>query len=60
MLKVSLQVVVIAVLASVVRGQSSQQPQKGTEGPRTVVMTECEGVNDCATWKFSRKQGNYL
>lgn len=25
-----------------------------------VVMTECEGVNNCATWKFSGKMGTYL
>ena len=25
-----------------------------------LMMTKCEGVNNCATWKFANKKGTYL
>jgi hypothetical protein len=33
-------------------------PASATQGAVPVSMTECEGINDCATWTFLGKQGN--
>ena len=41
------------------RGQDvSPAPAMGARHDTPVTMTECEGVNDCATWTFLGKQGN--
>jgi hypothetical protein len=49
--------VVLAIFAvtAVSSGQTTQ-PKSQAAGP--VTMTECEGVNNCATWTFLDKQGN--
>lgn len=50
-------------LASVTFGQPPQSAQKAAQAPKSqvaapVTMTECEGVNNCATWTFLGAQGN--
>jgi hypothetical protein len=49
--------VVLAIFAmtAVSHGQTTQ-PKSQADVP--VTMTECEGVNNCATWTFLGKQGN--
>lgn len=44
-------------------GQTSQPAKKANQAPSQspatpVTMTECEGVNNCATWTFLGTQGN--
>jgi len=58
--------VVLATLAitPVTFGQTPQSAQKEAQAPSKsqvatpVTMTECEGVNNCATWTFLGAQGN--
>jgi hypothetical protein len=57
--------VVLATLAltTITFGQAPQSAQKGAQAPSKsqvaapVTMTECEGVNNCATWTFLGAQG---
>jgi hypothetical protein len=59
-------VVLLAALtpAMVSVGQAPQSAQKAAQAPAKsqvgapVTMTECEGVNNCATWTFLGAQGN--
>jgi hypothetical protein len=58
--------VVLATLAvtTVSDGQSTPPVQSATQAPSKlraaapVTMTECEGINNCATWTFLGPQGN--
>jgi hypothetical protein len=51
-------------LAAATFGQAPQAAQKAAKAPSKsqvatpVTMTECEGVNNCATWTFLGAQGN--
>jgi hypothetical protein len=51
-------------LTIVARSQTPQSAQKAakappkSQAPTPVTMTECEGVNNCATWTFLGSQGN--
>jgi hypothetical protein len=57
-------VLAIFALTSVSYGQSAQSEQSATPAPSMsqtavpVTMTECEGINNCATWTFLGAQGN--
>src|ERR1700678_1764548 len=48
---------------SIAYGQTNQQPsaqppQGQISGNARVMVTECEGVNNCAIWIFTGKSGN--
>ena len=51
-------------MTPIAHSQSAQSQQIGThasqkaKAPVPVAMTECEGVNNCATWTFLGAQGN--
>ena len=55
---------VTLTVASVMFGQTPQSARKTAPAPEKaqvaapVTMTECEGVNNCATWTFLGTQGN--
>jgi hypothetical protein len=55
---------IIVALCSTSYGQAAQPSQSATkprptlQTPRTaVVLTECEGINNCAAWKFFGRKG---
>jgi len=55
-------IVAISVLTAVSHGQGTTAASKAVtpkpKAPGPVTMTECEGVNNCATWTFLGTQGN--
>jgi hypothetical protein len=48
--------IVVVSLAVFVAPQSRAESAKSASG--SFAMTECEGINNCATWTFLGKQGN--